>query len=383
MLKKLILFVILLYTAVDAQIQFSIENAEIENYEEQSISCYLTNSANQGIFAFQGSIYYDSSFIQFISIDVKQNSILESNGLLLHNHESSEAAVKIAWANGVQLNAEGYLFDIVIKIIKPGFSKLSTINPETGNNTFILNNGSPAVITNDGVINGDAAYISITDFIMLENNVFSITLNAEKFKDVGSISFIINYPDNVQFKNISDIFNDLSLSVNSSTGTMNIGWFDLTTSNSLNIENEKFCKLTFSYSELNGKISFNPTSEITNSLGSKLPVKFGEFEISQTTDIKNNSIVREYILYQNYPNPFNPVTTIKFDLPEQSQVNLSIFNTLGEKVDELVNNELKAGHHHFSWNAEELASGIYYYNIRARSARGGTNNITKKMIYLK
>jgi hypothetical protein len=86
----------------------------------------------------------------------------------------------------------------------------------------------------------------------------------------------------------------------------------------------------------------------------------------------------EYLLEQNYPNPFNPATTIKFSLPEQALVKVSIYNTLGQKVTELINNKLEAGYHSYEWDAGSLASGMYIYELRS------DNFISiKKMILLK
>ena len=86
----------------------------------------------------------------------------------------------------------------------------------------------------------------------------------------------------------------------------------------------------------------------------------------------------KYILAQNYPNPFNPSTTIQFAIPEQSFVKLEIFNTLGEKVDVLLAEELNAGTYRFDWNAKNLTSGIYYYSLTADNFRH-----TRKLILLK
>ena len=86
----------------------------------------------------------------------------------------------------------------------------------------------------------------------------------------------------------------------------------------------------------------------------------------------------EFTLAQNYPNPFNPSTTIQFSVPEQSFVSLEIFNTLGEKVDLLLAEELNAGTYRYNWNAGNLTSGIYYYSLSADNFRQ-----TKKLILLK
>ncbi len=83
-------------------------------------------------------------------------------------------------------------------------------------------------------------------------------------------------------------------------------------------------------------------------------------------------------LSQNYPNPFNPITTIKFAVAKESNVNLNIYNVLGELVSTLVNEELKAGYYEYDFNASILASGVYLYRISA-----GDFVETKKMVLLK
>jgi hypothetical protein len=72
----------------------------------------------------------------------------------------------------------------------------------------------------------------------------------------------------------------------------------------------------------------------------------------------------EYSLEQNYPNPFNPSTTIEFSITETTDATLTIYNTLGEKITELVNTRLEAGQYSFKWNAQNVATGMYIYELR-------------------
>ncbi len=90
-----------------------------------------------------------------------------------------------------------------------------------------------------------------------------------------------------------------------------------------------------------------------------------------------------YYLSNNYPNPFNPSTTIRFGLPEQSEVTLSVFNILGQKVLEVTEKSLAAGVHSFKFNASRLSSGVYVYRIQATSASGKNFVSSKKMMLLK
>jgi hypothetical protein len=89
-------------------------------------------------------------------------------------------------------------------------------------------------------------------------------------------------------------------------------------------------------------------------------------------------------LYQNYPNPFNPVTTIKYSLPFESNVRIAVYNILGEMIEVLVDETRQVGFHDFSWNASNLASGIYIYTIEAKSVAGDKSySSVKKMILMK
>jgi hypothetical protein len=88
--------------------------------------------------------------------------------------------------------------------------------------------------------------------------------------------------------------------------------------------------------------------------------------------------VRMFSLNQNYPNPFNPSTTIRYGLPSRSHVILTVFNTLGQQVAQLVNEELELGYHEVQFNAANLSSGIYFYRLQS-----GSFVETKRLILLR
>jgi hypothetical protein len=90
-----------------------------------------------------------------------------------------------------------------------------------------------------------------------------------------------------------------------------------------------------------------------------------------------------FVLSQNYPNPFNPSTMIKFSLPVDSYVIIELFNTLGEKVDELTNRDYSIGNHEISFDATKLSNGVYYYTINANGTDGSSFSSTKKMVLMK
>jgi len=85
-----------------------------------------------------------------------------------------------------------------------------------------------------------------------------------------------------------------------------------------------------------------------------------------------------FAVAQNYPNPFNPTTTINFALPEASHVKLVVYDLQGRMVAELVNGTRDAGVHEVTWDASDLASGLYFYRITA-----GDFNAVKKMMLVK
>ncbi|MFC2084140.1 SdrD B-like domain-containing protein [Bacteroidota bacterium] len=101
-------------------------------------------------------------------------------------------------------------------------------------------------------------------------------------------------------------------------------------------------------------------------------------KIGNITDVEEVEVPTEFKLSQNYPNPFNPSTTIEFSIPESGKYRLQIYNSLGEIVAVLMDDILNPGIHTVSFDARNLSSGIYMYQIY-----GNNVNITKKMILMK
>ena len=119
------------------------------------------------------------------------------------------------------------------------------------------------------------------------------------------------------------------------------------------------------------KIIIVPTSELP-----PLPPDQNGVEIK--------TVPLEYSLGQNYPNPFNPTTLIQFDLPDISVVNLTIYNTLGQVVAELLEKaEMQPGNQVVSIDAHNLPSGVYYYRLEAEGKSGKSFTSVKKMVIIK
>jgi len=108
-----------------------------------------------------------------------------------------------------------------------------------------------------------------------------------------------------------------------------------------------------------------------------------EYHSLQLMGISPASIPSTYVLHQNYPNPFNPITTIRYEIPEASLVNITIYDMMGRIVNNLVSSQQNTGYKSIQWNAannlgEPVSAGLYLYTIQAGDFRQA-----KKMVLLK
>jgi hypothetical protein len=102
----------------------------------------------------------------------------------------------------------------------------------------------------------------------------------------------------------------------------------------------------------------------------------GVFIVEEPTSINEDEIIKPgFKLEQAYPNPFNPITTIKFNLPKSEHVVIEVYNSIGQKVETLINQNMIAGAHKVIFNAENLSSGLYLYRIT-----GGKFQDVKKFV---
>lgn len=106
-----------------------------------------------------------------------------------------------------------------------------------------------------------------------------------------------------------------------------------------------------------------------------------------TTSVEEISaaLPESFSISQNYPNPFNPSTSIDFSLPVRSEVEVSVYNTLGERIATLFQGVKEAGVYRTTWDAAGVSSGVYFYTVRASSIGNGSNGFTtsRKMILMK
>ena len=111
---------------------------------------------------------------------------------------------------------------------------------------------------------------------------------------------------------------------------------------------------------------------------------FDNLQIAKRTtapvEVRENSqsVPVAFQLKQNYPNPFNPSTTIEYSVPKKSFVKLFIYNVMGKRIAEIVNEMVEPGSHRVVFQGQDFASGIYYYRL---IYDGGM--LTRKMILTK
>jgi len=115
-------------------------------------------------------------------------------------------------------------------------------------------------------------------------------------------------------------------------------------------------------------------------------VLFADYFINEMNNLgveQGLYIPEVYVLHQNYPNPFNPVTTLRYDLPEDAMVNITIYDMMGRIIKTMVNQNQNSGYKSIQWDAtnnqgQPVSAGVYLYTIEAGKFRQ-----TKKMVLLK
>jgi len=177
-------------------------------------------------------------------------------------------------------------------------------------------------------------------------------------------------------------------------GEVIIKWQTATETNNSGFEIEKSQR-----SKVNGqteweKVTFvdgrGTTTEVTNYTYNDKVVKPGTYfyrlkqiDFDGTTSYSGEIEVvvdgpAEFTLMQNYPNPFNPATTIRFTLPVKTDIVISVYTSIGEKVTEAFNGEMEEGYHEIKFDASNLSSGVYFYRFESEQFVD-----VKKMILLR
>jgi poly-gamma-glutamate capsule biosynthesis protein CapA/YwtB (metallophosphatase superfamily) len=123
-------------------------------------------------------------------------------------------------------------------------------------------------------------------------------------------------------------------------------------------------------------IQFKTSEPVLNAKVNYTETNFSDIVTSLSEEVR--FVPNDFVLHQNFPNPFNPSTKIKYSVPHSSQVVIKVFDVLGNEIETLVNEEKPVGTYELTWNAANLPSGVYFYQLRA-----GSFVQTKKMILMK
>ena len=223
--------------------------------------------------------------------------------------------------------------------------------------------------------------------IVVKNNIFVNTRN-EQF----SAYAIYDYsPSNL----ISD-YNDLYCTLSQNNYLVKIGSTNYTTLGEWQASGNDLSSITempnFIEPDLhiNDGIPTNLESHATPISGIEVDIDsdirnptspdIGADEFNGIVGVENSKSIQplEFRLEQNFPNPFNPATTIRYSVPNTSRVQINVYDVLGNETGTLINEEKPAGNYEITWDAANLPSGVYFYQLRAGEFTG-----TNKMILLK
>ncbi len=272
-------------------------------------------------------------------------------------------------------------------------------NPVFGNNGIVQTNieaissGESLAISDDGkiILAGTTTNNSETKFSVfrfMPNGVIDSTFGTNGRTDIQFA------PNDVSYDMKIDVNGKILLVGRASTGNGEAGLIRLNSDGSPDTTFAPDGKFTINLNNNSG------THYLTNCIpllnGDILAAGFdfssggGDFMIVRLTQnptgVEDDNLIQpgHFALSQNYPNPFNPSTKIEFSIPAESAVEISIYNILGEKIRELVNAQMSVGIHSINFDAGNLASGIYIYQIKARKIlEDKIFTSAKKMILVK
>jgi len=214
--------------------------------------------------------------------------------------------------------------------------------------------------------------------------VFEVPVTVADYVNLGALSLKLSYAKElVDYKGIKLNKNLTNAFCNEEDGTISISWANMSASKSIELDNNSVLfTLQFAVKKDAAKtgsvnVELLSGSELNDINGNALKINISAPQV----EVK---LPDNYSLDQNYPNPFNPATVIKYSVPSKSEVKIKVYNTLGMVVKELVNGVMETGTYETSFNASNLASGVYLYSIEAKSLESANGFKTvKKMMLIK
>lgn len=278
----------------------------------------------------------------------------------------------------------------------PNTSKIIAVNGSTIYYTPYLESdpggGALIKVAGDGDGSNEINNFYSTNEFLAENSKIEIAQLWKIYQETRDGNIISELKQIISDKNDPDLRRPIAMEVLS-----NIYIFDKNEKEAITLNDELIVDYKGTIHEKNGLLNLffihydaedfasaeKALLQIDNSYSTEDRVMLAQWllrkdDLGKSSDEDILSLSLEYNLIQNYPNPFNPSTQIKFSILKDGFVTLKVYDILGREIAELVNEEKFAGTYSVSFNASNLASGIYFYSINA-----GKFNQVKKMILLR
>ncbi|MBU1651443.1 T9SS type A sorting domain-containing protein [bacterium] len=307
-----------------------------------------------------------------------------SNPEIINNTFSHNEAPD-GWGGGVQVvngSAPIFMNNIVsFSICGGGFVQIGSCYPDLSYNLFHDNTGGDYIglVAGFNDITGDPAYVGGTycDYHLTESSAAIDVGNPDPTfndpdatrNDVGAFPYDQGTPLPVVLSAFSGTTQDgaVKISWNTASEIGCYGWY----------VQRQYSEVWVNVSEmiLGHGTTENPQSytyyDAAVEAGETYSYRLKQIDITGETTLSDpitvvvGGVTMDFVLHQNYPNPFNPETTISYALPEAGHVALTIYDSAGRLVNELVNGHQTAGAHQVTWNASNLPSGAYIYHLNA------------------
>ncbi|MFH0735677.1 MAG: T9SS type A sorting domain-containing protein [bacterium] len=297
-------------------------------------------------------------------------------------------------------NMLGMVFDA--RTIPYSFNKTIALSSlgKTAVNEISINYGRQGLVKNDslqfyfalGDIKANEQSVSFTnvpeEYAVTGLETLNSILISEPFIINDGESFIYSVQYGVVSKTAEGLQNDQSVNFKVKLIDVNTGEllrvFDNVTYSANNLEHYNNILYSVNVNGVGNK-TVKLCLEVSDNLEAEYFVadKFTDESIFakaniQQVELNETVVIKDYDLFQNYPNPFNPSTTISFQMPKDGFVTLKIYDILGKEVTTLVNEFKTTGKYNVQFNASNLASGMYIYQIKA-----GDYSNTKKLMLMK
>ena len=334
------------------------------------------------------SVVYDSLFNRYLVSNWATGNIVQIdssgvqsyfvtglgniNGIYISNNIVFAGC--ITKVRGFNLSTRNTVMDLLI----PGAINLNDVTADNSGNIYITDFNAKKIIK---VNIQSHAYSTFVSRLTLEPNGIL-------FDDPNNRLLLCSFGENIPILAIS--LEDSSVSVVANTSLKNCDGFTKDDYGNYYISSwatksiYKFDsafgnppELFYSNSEAPADISYNNLEDIIAA-----PImnqnRIVYLSVSPESVESISKIPQTFMLFQNYPNPFNPITKIIYQIPELSFVALKVYDVLGNEIATLVNEEEFAEEYEVEFNASELPSGVYFYQLKA-----GSFSLTKKMLFLK